>query len=115
MRGILHIVIMLAKKHRLTRAEFSKYFKTGKRTNSPIGTLIVSPNKSFHGAVVVGKKVSKKAVGRNVLRRRAYAQLYSKFKESNSGIYILILKPAIANLTRQQQHQSIADLIAQVN
>ncbi len=120
MRGILHIVIMLAKKHRLTRAEFSKYFKTGKRTNSPIGTLIVSPNKSFHGAVVVGKKVSKKAVGRNVLRRRAYAQLYSKFKEeelkkltprvSYKEQELLILIPQISSMPAKLLKEPVGSL-----
>ena len=105
---------MLAKKNRLNRDEFSKYFKTGKRTHSPVATLIVSPHDTFHGAVVVSKKVSKKAVKRNTLRRRAYAQLYNRFKKQNTGVYILVLKPPIANLTRQEQHQKLAELIAQV-
>ena len=105
---------MLAKKNRLSRAEFSKYFKTGKRTHSPIATLIISPHDSFHGAVVVGKKVSKKAVTRNKLRRRAYAQLYNRFKNKNTGVYILVLKPAIVNLTRQEQHRKLSELIDKV-
>lgn len=106
---------MLAKKHRLTREEFSKYFKTGKRINSPIATLIISHHPSFHGAVVVSKKVHKKAVKRNTIRRRAYSQLYNQFKNKKSGVYILIIKPNIMSLTKKQQHQKIAELIEQVS
>jgi len=102
---------MLAKQNRLSRADFTKYFKTGKRINSPAATLIVSPHDVFHGAVVVSKKVSKKAVRRNTLRRRAYAQLYTAYKNKKNGVYILIIKPSFSDLTRVAQHQHIKDLI----
>ncbi len=105
---------MLAKQNRLSRTDFSKYFKTGKRTHSPAATLIISPNKEFHGAVVVSKKVSKLAVKRNTLRRRVYTQLYNAYKNKKTGVFIIILKPQFADLTRQKQHQSIKDLIDQV-
>lgn len=105
---------MLAKQHRLTRDEFSKYFKTGIRTHSPHATLIVSPHHSFHGAVVVSKKVSKKAVVRNKIRRRVYAQLYNTYKNKNTGVYIVIIKPSFNQLTKQAQHQAIGELIEQV-
>ena len=105
---------MLSKSNRLSREEFSKYFKTGKRTHSPVATLITASSEVFHGAVVVSKKVNKKAVKRNTLRRRAYSQLYNAFKIKNKGVYILILKPPFNNLTRKQQHQEIKDLIEEV-
>lgn len=103
---------MLAKTQRLNRIEFTKHFTAGKRFHSPVATLIVSPHSTFHGAVVVSKKVSKKAVERNTLRRRAYAQLYQLSKNNVSGVYILILKPAIKALARTKQHQAISELIA---
>ena len=103
---------MLAKRQRLSRLEFDTYFKAGKRFHSPIATLIVSPHTSFHGAVVVSKKVSKKAVDRNTLRRRAYAQLYQVAQKKRTGVYVLILKPAIRSLSRTKQHSAIAELIA---
>ena len=105
---------MLAKQNRLNREDFSKYFKSGKRTNSPIATLITSPCDKFHGAVVVSKKVSKRAVKRNLLRRRLYSQLYSAYKNKTNGVYILILKPPFIKLTKQEQHQAIKDLIEEV-
>lgn len=104
---------MLAKKQRLTRAEFSNYFKAGKRLHSPVATLIVAKADDFHGAVVVSKKVSKKAVVRNKLRRRAYAQLYNACKDKKTGVFIIVLKPKISTLTKKQQHTELADLIAQ--
>lgn len=105
---------MLAKRQRLSRTEFNHFFKIGKRYHSPVATLIVSPHSNFHGSVVVSKKVSKKAVDRNTLRRRAYAQLYQIAQKNISGVYILILKPHIRSLPRAKQHQTIADLIALV-
>jgi ribonuclease P protein component len=103
---------MLAKQQRLSRPQFNHHFKIGTRFHSPTSTLIVSPHPTFHGAVVVSKKVSKKAVERNTLRRRAYAQLYQAALHKNGGVYILILKPSIRVLSRTKQHQAIADVIA---
>ncbi len=102
---------MLAKQQRLKRDDFSKHFKLGKRFNSPYATLVVSDSVTFHGAVVVSKKVSKKAVSRNALRRRAYAQLYKNARQVDKGVYILILKPEISSLSRASQHETLAKLI----
>ena len=66
---------MLAKSERLSVTEFDQYFKTGKRFHFTHCTIIYSPLATLHGSVVVGKKVSKKAVIRNTIRRRVYAQL----------------------------------------
>ena len=106
---------MLAKKQRLTQAEFSKFFKAGKRHHSPSATLIVASHPTFHGAVVVSKKVSKKAVVRNTLRRRVYAQLYAASKKKDKNVHIIILKPRFKDLTRLKQHETIKALIAEVN
>lgn len=105
---------MLAKTNRLTRTAFTQYFKTGRRHQSRYATLIVAKAETFHGAVVVNKKVSKKAVTRNAYRRRIYAQLYQLKKQSVVGVYIVIVKPAYKELTRQQQQSEIATLIEQV-
>ena len=105
---------MLAKKQRLTQAEFAKFFKLGKRHHSPTATLIVAKHPTFHGAVVVSKKVSKKAVTRNTLRRRVYAQLYAASKQKDKNVHIIVLKPRFKDLTRQHQHETIKTLIAEV-
>ncbi len=104
---------MLAKGQRLSREQFSHHFKHGKRFHSLYATLIVSVNPTFHGAVVVSKKVSKKAVIRNKLRRRSYAQLYQLAQKNSKGVYILVLKPTLASVPRLVQHEQISQLIEQ--
>ena len=94
---------MLAKKQRLTRTEFDHYFKQGKRVHSTYMQIIYAPGDTFHGAVVVGKKVYKRAADRNQLRRRLYGTLY-RFgaRRGHSGVFIIITKPPIKELTRKQ-------------
>jgi ribonuclease P protein component len=104
---------MLAKGQRLSREQFSHHFKNGKRFHSTYATLIVSVNSSFHGAVVVSKKVSKRAVVRNTLRRRTYAQLYQLGVKCSKNVHIVVLKPAISDISRVAQHQAIRELIEQ--
>ena len=85
---------MLKKKERLTKKEFDRFFSLGQRRPNNLFTLIFSPNPTFHGAVVVGKKVFKKAVDRNRLRRRLYNILYRLSRENNlQGVYIILAKP----------------------
>lgn len=102
---------MLAKGQRLSREQFAHHFNHGKRFHSPYGTVVVSPFSTFHGAVVVSKKVSKRAVVRNTLRRRAYAQLYTIAKEQHPAVFIMLLKPTMLTLSRVQQHAALKELI----
>ena len=85
---------MLSKKERLTRTEFSRSFSVGKRHHSPLVQLVLQKTSSFHGSVVVGKKVYAKAVDRNKLRRRIYSILYT---HAQQGLFpytcIVIAKP----------------------
>ncbi len=86
---------MLKKKERLTTTEFNKVFATGQRRHSVLLQLIYAKGEVFHGAAVVGKKVFKKAVDRNRLRRRIYNILYRLSKDGElQGTFILIAKPA---------------------
>ncbi len=88
---------MLKKKQRLTAHQFDRFFSAGRRHHFPLLTLIWSDHETFHGAAVAGKKVSKKAVGRNKLRRRLYSILYRLSREKDlRGVYIVIAKPAAA-------------------
>lgn len=106
---------MLKKQQRLTRSEFDTIFKSGKRYHSPFFTLIHQPDEIFHGAVVVGKKVFKSAVKRNTLRRRVYSILYQFMKTKKiNGTFIIIAKPATANLPRKEISVEIASLISRI-
>ena len=103
---------MLKKKERLKRKEFDEVFARGKRLHSPIVQLIYAPSDTFHGAAVVGKKVYKKAVDRNSLRRRLYGLLYTVLRPASPlGTYILIAKPQIAQLPRKEVQTAVRELL----
>jgi ribonuclease P protein component len=106
---------MLAKSARLSVAEFDQYFKTGKRFHFTHCTIIYSPLATLHGSVVVGKKVSKKAVTRNTIRRRVYAQIRTICDaHTKTGVFIIIIKPVYMSLSRKVALDDINKHIAEV-
>ncbi len=114
--GVLCFVVqypdMLAKKQRLTTKEFDVVFKSGKRVHSPTMQLIYTPGDTFHGAAVVGKKVYKRAVDRNRLRRRLYGVLYRHQKQQGyAGTYILVAKPAIKDISKNTFTQTVTEVL----
>lgn len=104
---------MLSQKERLTRDQFSRSFSVGKRMNLPYLQLIVDDtSKSFHGSVVVSKKVYKKAVDRNKLRRQLYPILSAFHKNTKkTAIYILITKPAIKDIPASKWREELKELL----
>ncbi len=69
---------MLKKKFRLTKKDhISKIITEGKRISGNLFLALIAPNnEAFHRfAVVISKKVDKKAVRRNKCRRRFYHAL----------------------------------------
>ncbi|OGG41462.1 ribonuclease P protein component [Candidatus Kaiserbacteria bacterium RIFCSPHIGHO2_01_FULL_46_22] len=105
---------MLNKKERLTKKEFDRFFSSGRRFHSPLFTLIHSQETSFHGAVVVGKKVFKRAVDRNRLRRRLYNILYRLSRESEqSGVYIILTKPQAGMVSFDELKKALESLVTQ--
>lgn len=107
---------MFKKRHRLTKAMFDQSFRQGKRFHSPELQLIhdkTTPD--FHGAVVVGKKVYKKAVLRNKLRRRIYGVLYRWQKTHQAtGTYILVAKPSITSVDRKNLTTLVEKILPEV-
>ncbi len=103
---------MLKKQERLTKKEFDRSFSVGKRVHSPTIQLIYEKGASFHGAAVVGKKVHKKAVDRNRLRRRMYGVLYRHQKtHKRTGTYILIAKPALTKVSKAVFSQTLESVL----
>lgn len=103
---------MLAKTERLSRTHFATVFRSGKRHHSDTATIITAPHEQFHGSVVVSKKVSKKAVTRNKLRRQVYGLLTTHLKQRGwRGVIIVVIKPAIIQHSTQVRR---AALIAQI-
>jgi len=106
---------MLKKTDRITRTEFAAYFKTGKRHHFPHLTIIHQSAEQFFGSVVVSKKVAKKAVKRNVLRRRIYEMLRTGcIDQGVTGVWIILLKPDFTSLSRKDAAKTIAAAIAAV-
>ena len=105
---------MFPAKTRLGRADFTQFFKTGRRFQTAALTLVYLPSPTLHVSVVVGKKVSKLAVGRNRIRRRLYAGL-RRFFEANgitSGVYIIIAKPVAVRYSRVELASELTTLLA---
>lgn len=63
---------MLKKRSRLSREAFGKAFKQSRRVKGDGFVLLVSPSPASRAAVVVSKKVAKRAVWRNRIRRVVY-------------------------------------------
>jgi len=80
---------MLPKKNRANKKAIDQIFKGGKFFNSNNLTLkffIDKTNKNKQISFIVPKTISKKAVIRNLLRRRGYAVLVKYLKDFPSGI-----------------------------
>ena len=87
---------MLKKQNRLTKRQFDTHFKSGKRHHGELLTVVHSPADTFHGAVVVGKKIYKRAVDRNQKRRQIYNALYALYKDTElTGVFIVLSKPGV--------------------
>jgi len=103
---------MLKKKQRLTKEAFDIVFKKGQRVHSPTIQLIYQKSDVFHGSAVVGKKVCKKAVDRNRLRRRLYAVLYSYCKAGScKGTYVLVAKPKLTEVSKKEFTQEVEKVL----
>lgn len=107
---------MLKKKERLTKKEFDRSFSLGKRKHTPYVQIIHHPSPTFHGAAVVGKKVYKKAVHRNRLRRQMYGTLY-RYHQKNSipGTVILVAKPAVKEIPQKKVSQVVGEALDSVS
>ena len=90
---------MLSKKNRLRKnKDFNKIFKKGKKLNEEILLLIILKNnlKEVRVGVIINKKVSKKAVVRNKIKRRIYNSIKKKLSKIEKGFdFLIIAKPEI--------------------
>jgi ribonuclease P protein component len=106
---------MFNKKQRLSRAEFDRFFAIGKRLHSPSLTLIYAKSEGSHASVVVGKKVAKKAVDRNTLRRRIYGLLYEHLKTQNAPYTLIaIAKPNFIRISRKEASEETKALLTKL-
>ncbi len=90
---------MLSKKNRLRKnKDFIKILSKGRRINEQALLLIILKNdlKETRVGLIISKKISKKAVVRNKIKRRIYNLIRKKLSEIKSGFDLLIItKPEI--------------------
>lgn len=80
---------MLSKKERLSREMFNRFFVSGKRFSTDSLNLVYTPRPTLHAAIVISKKVAKKAVARNKLRRQLYALVREVMAH---GVWIIVVR-----------------------
>lgn len=110
---------MFKKQQRLTRPEFTHYFACGQRHHFTHYTILTAPLRGggapYQVAVVVGKKVAKRAVRRNRLRRRVYAVTRAVLASTDfTGAMVILIKPAFASLPRRQADTILGKSIADI-
>jgi ribonuclease P protein component len=104
---------MFKKTERINRREYTEYFKRAKRIHDQHLTLLTVPSVERRVAVVVGKKVAKSAVKRNVIKRRVYAVLREILVENDyKGVLIVLVKPSFATLSRNAAMVYLKNFIA---
>ena len=118
---------MLPQKRRISRKEFPDILKKGRRFNSPHLLLYVVEQKTpvvEHSSLrdkadfislfsfSVSKKISKKAVDRNRLRRQGYSVITSQIKNIKKGfLFFFSFKKESGTLTFVQLEKEIKDLL----
>lgn len=106
---------MLPRKRRLSRQAFSRFFSVGKRYHTPLCTYIVAPAEAFYGSVVVSKKVARRAVDRNTIRRRFYAILRQHHSGMHlTGAYICLVKSGSMTATSNDIQDDMMSVIQKV-
>ena len=110
---------MLNKSNRINKTrELNKLYRSGKTVHSSSLVIKFSANKSFSPAspsnksriaFVVSKRVSKKAVERNRIKRVLREEIRKKLNSLLPGDYVLLLKSAAVRLTNAQLR---ADLVS---
>jgi len=106
---------MLARTYRLRKnSDFQRLYKTAKRFATPNLVLYYLPSYLQYSQVgfVVSKKVSKSAVVRNTLRRRASAIIEEVYKDIKQPYKIIILiRKDFTNLKPNELKAEITKLI----
>jgi len=106
---------MLSKENRLKKTEFKKVFTQGKRLYSPFFTIIYISNRNTNVpqcAVVVSKKIDKRASMRNRIKRRVREALRRSLKNISPHVQCIFLcKSLISTLTVEEIEQEVLKYI----
>ena len=109
---------MLPKTQRVGKELFPKIFSGGRSFSSPHLSVRVLPPASDGGVGInkfsftVSKTVSKKAVQRNLLRRRGYSAIKKTVKETSPGfVCVFSFKKGSENLSYSEISEEIRFLL----
>lgn len=93
---------MFPKKNKLSRNDFTGTSFTGTsftgtKIHTPLFTLIYNsnPNSELKIGIIASKKISKKAVDRNTLKRKLYSTLEKVINKTTPLKLLFIVKPQI--------------------
>lgn len=104
----------LSKKNRLSTALFNWVFSSRNKKHSPYFQIINKPSPTKRFGVVVGKKVFKKAVDRNKMRRRLYEIIRTKLPDTvPAGSYIVLTKPTAKNISKTELEHNLIRLFSE--
>ena len=108
---------MLPKKNRLNREEFDSFLLNKKIESNEICNIAFnfSQNKIKKFSCVVSKKVSKKAVERNLLKRRVYFFLGININKIKEGVSVIVyLKKVSLEISYQELDKLLIYLLKKV-
>ena len=103
---------MLPKHKRIPREDFGPLLASRIFVHSPHFTLRVAPGRGL-AAVSVSKKVSKKAVERNRVRRRVYSVL--KDLLPSRGLYLFVAKSGAVSAKGEALQHEIRNLLKEAD
>lgn len=107
---------MLKKAFRLSKArDVQLVLKRGRAFFSPYFTVKFIRSNNLRTTVVVSKKVSKKAVTRNLIKRIVREAFRAKLKELKVGDWIVMTKPSLTKLERRDLRGEIDKLLTETN
>jgi len=105
---------MLPKKHRVSREEFKKVLGRSFLVHTPLFSLRIRESHSKEApriAIVVSKKVSNTAAGRNLLKRRSREAIQRIIPRLRSGnAFILFFKKEAAKLSYADLSEGIKNI-----
>ncbi len=102
---------MLPKNRRISRKLFKEIISQKKRFSSQNFSLQVASNDKARFAVSVSKKISKKAVVRNKIRRRVYSVIGEFMSETKPGFYLIIAKPGAQEIKGEKLRNELKKLL----
>lgn len=105
---------MFSKQNRLTTKDFNEVFKIGKNFSNDYFLCKYIKSDKLAVSVAVSKKVFKKAVKRNLVKRRVASILREKKEGLSKGKYIFVVKKNLLEMNKKQLEGLIFDILSKV-